>query len=1517
MNFLRLAPTARSLLAAAVALVAAAGLIARTPFPHSIVPVALPAQEQSVAGQKTFGRVVRTDLTADELGANLQFDVALKLRNEAELDTRIARGEILTPAQLQAYLPTPEDYAAIRTWLVGQGFAITLEANTRHAIFAEGSAGAVAAAFGVRLARVQTADGEFTSAISAPELPDEIAAAVKGVRGLQPHLLRRPRSRKPQQLESNTYYAITPAAIASAYQVPGNLTGAGQTIAVIGDSALQYSDLTTFWNECGIAHTLLNVTTVNVGAGPGTHTDDQNEVAMDVEWVSGLAPNASVRCYATKYPMTGDAEAAAYTQILNDLASFPSIHQVTESFGGIEDSSVLSNGDSALPLLAAQGVTCFAASGDGGSNPDTDPSKSTYNSADPLGAFYPASDPYMTAVGGTTLIFPQSLDGLPSGAEVAWSVSGTGTNGSGGAISAYFSRPSWQVAPGLPGGNKRCIPDVAAVADTGSADDDMGPLFIQGGNAYGGGGTSLASPIWAGLCALINESRATSSLTPVGLLNAKIYAAAGSSSFFDVTSGTIGAYQAGTGYDLCTGLGTPRVGNLITFLATPQNPPSITTQPASQTVTDGQGVTFSVVASGTAPLTYQWRFNGNSINGATGTSLSLNPVSPANAGNYDVVVTNSLGSATSAVATLTVNPHGPAITNFSASSNAAVVGDNLTLSVTVSGSGTISYQWTHNGITIPGATGSTLVLNHATLDDSGTYVVQVTDSFGTLVSNPITIDVSSPTPHTQVVAWGDNSAGQTNVPTGLSQVIAIAAGDQHTLALKSDGTVVAWGQGAFHATAVPAGLSDVVAIAAGYHLSLAVKSDGTVVAWGDNAVNVQSGLTNVATITGQGYALKKDGTVVPWYSAPARPPPTGLDHVVALAGNFDNFEVALKSDGTVVAWGYFATNLGAPVGWTNVVAIAASSDCVFGLKADGTLLAWGINTSGEATITPGPGSISKLAAAGANSMVLRANGTAAVFGSNLYGQDNVPASLGHVVALAGGTAHAVALCYFAGNQLPAPDFNNDGATDLIWQDKVTGERRIWVMDGTALFASLSFTTIGPEWSIAGAGNLGGPSKNDLVWQNSATGERSVWLMNSFGFVTNVPLGVVPVDWSIAAVADFNGDGNADLVWQNLSTGERVVWLMSGTNVIGSASLGVVPPLWTIAGAGDFNRDGQTDLVWVNRATGDYSLWLMQGVAYQSTLSLGKLPATMQIDGVRDMNGDGQPDLLVTNAGTAERSIWLMNGATVAGVVHLATLGPEWILDHPQAAALKSLGQDFNSDGLCDLVWQNTATGERLVWFMNGGAYAGGAYLGVISTDWSIAGTGNFFGSGQADVVWQNSATGERLIWEMNGSAYVTSHSLGVIPVAWSIAAIGDFNGDGQPDLVWQNSATGERVVWFMNGAAFVGSANLGVISTDWSIAAAGDLNSDGQTDLVWQNTATGERVVWLMNGTSFTGSANLGVISTDWSIAAAGDFNADGNVDLVWQNLGSGERLIWLLDHGAYVGGYYLGAVPVAWRIAP
>ncbi|MDO9495590.1 MAG: HYR domain-containing protein [Nocardioides sp.] len=221
-----------------------------------------------------------------------------------------------------------------------------------------------------------------------------------------------------------------------------------------------------------------------------------------------------------------------------------------------------------------------------------------------------------------------------------------------------------------------------------------------------------------------------------------------------------------------------------------------------------------------------------------------------------------------------------------------------------------------------------------------------------------------------VAAWGSNSRGQTTVPAGLTDVTAIAAGSLHNLALRSDGTVVGWGWNEYGQRTPPAGLGDATAIAAGDVHSLVLRSNGTVLAFGyngDGQLNVPSGLTGVVAISAGGahsLALRSDGTVVGWGAnwAGQGSAPAGLSGVTAIAaGAYHN--LALKTGGTVVAWGsggYGQTVV--PAGLTDVVAVSAGAFFSLALKADGTVVAWGNNSHGESTLPAGLSGVSRISA---------------------------------------------------------------------------------------------------------------------------------------------------------------------------------------------------------------------------------------------------------------------------------------------------------------------------------------------------------------------------------------------------------------------------------------------------------------------------------------------------------------------------------------------------------------------------
>ena len=190
--------------------------------------------------------------------------------------------------------------------------------------------------------------------------------------------------------------------------------------------------------------------------------------------------------------------------------------------------------------------------------------------------------------------------------------------------------------------------------------------------------------------------------------------------------------------------------------------PTITTQPASQTVIAGQTATFTVVATGTAPLSYQWQKNGTEIAGATSASYTTPPTTTLDSGStFRVVVSNTAGSATSNTATLTVNPVpiAPMITTQPASQT-VIAGQTATFTVVATGTAPLSYQWQKNGTNIPGATSASYTTPPTTTADTGSsFAAVVSNIVSSVTSAPATLTVSPPGPHTLTVASTSPNSG--------------------------------------------------------------------------------------------------------------------------------------------------------------------------------------------------------------------------------------------------------------------------------------------------------------------------------------------------------------------------------------------------------------------------------------------------------------------------------------------------------------------------------------------------------------------------------------------------------------------------------------------------------------------------------------------------------------------------------------------------------------------------------------
>lgn len=352
-----------------------------------------------------------------------------------------------------------------------------------------------------------------------------------------------------------------------------------------------------------------------------------------------------------------------------------------------------------------------------------------------------------------------------------------------------------------------------------------------------------------------------------------------------------------------------------------------------------------------------------------------------------------------------------------------------------------------------------------------------------------------------VAAWGDNTYGQTRLPGGVNNVKAIAGGEYHSLALRSDGALAAWGSDSQRQSTVPSDLTNVKAIAAGSFFSLALKADGTVVAWGynyDGQTNLPVNLSRITAIAcGAQHllALNVSGTVTAWGQnfRGQTNVPAGLSEVIAIAAG-GGHSLALRADGSVVAWGYNLygqTNV--PAGLSNVTAIAAGGSFSLALKADGQMVGWGNNAYGQTSVAASLSNVTAIAANNDFAMALKADGTVVTWGRNPYGEFPVPPGLSNVTAIAAGAFHSLALV----PEGPVQIVQNPQSQGITYTSNVTfsvvaaGREPFgyqWLFNGSP---------INPNARVSGTTNA---TLNISNAQFADIGAYSVVISNAFGSV---------------------------------------------------------------------------------------------------------------------------------------------------------------------------------------------------------------------------------------------------------------------------------------------------------------------------------------------------------------------------------------------------------------------------------
>jgi len=545
--------------------------------------------------------------------------------------------------------------------------------------------------------------------------------------------------------------AYTPLAIRTAYGItslPTADNGTGQTIALIdayNDPSIR-ADLATFDAAFGLSDPPSFQVVSQTGSSTNLPPDSPSydtwdaEESLDVEWAHAIAPGANiilVECDSESSLYTGVTWAATPVSRGGGGATV-----ISMSFGVDGGYSSETSDDATFNPAAYPGVTFLASTGDNGSNGFPN-----------LQAGYPADSPYVVAVGGTALYLnTTSAAGSGGGTyqyETGWDELAYSGGAGGGGISNYEAQPSYQTTAAAPfTTSNRAAPDVSFDADPYTGVEIYDSQADWGG--WGGiGGTSLASPCWAGLMAVTDQVRADAGLSPLtGYTQTlpRLYSIYDSPSyttdFNDVTSGDNGTYNALPGYDLATGIGSPIANTLVPVLA---GSPLVDNDPANVTINAGRNASFNATATGvtgdSAP-TEQWQVstdggvtfsnitNGVIYSGATTATLTVTGGTAAmNGYKYRDVFTNQLGTATTTAATLTVkfapivttNPSNQGTTTGgTVSFTAAAIGNPApTVQWKVSTNGGATFTNVTNGGIYSGATTTTLTVTGVPFADNG------------------------------------------------------------------------------------------------------------------------------------------------------------------------------------------------------------------------------------------------------------------------------------------------------------------------------------------------------------------------------------------------------------------------------------------------------------------------------------------------------------------------------------------------------------------------------------------------------------------------------------------------------------------------------------------------------------------------------------------------------------------------------------------------------------------------------
>ncbi|MEX6686722.1 S53 family peptidase [Danxiaibacter flavus] len=493
------------------------------------------------------------ETTTTKGSRNEKMDVTIRVRRKQSIEKTLEQGKRYSHAEYEKMFgASAEDMARVEKFLKENKLSVVESDSARRTIIAHGRAIDFEKAFQLTLSHHKHPDGTvFRTRTGYINVPADLENVIEGVFGLDNRPVARPMFRMSQPVgmirpNAATFQGYSPVDVGMAYGFPPNQTGEGQCIGIIElGGGYKRKDLTAYFKSIGVSSP--SVKAVSIDGGKNTPTGEINsadaEVALDIEVAGAIAPKSKIVVYFA--PNTDKGFLDAITTAVHDTKNKPSV--ISISWGAAENAwttQSLNSYNEAFKAAAVLGITICAAAGDDGSADRVSDGKAHVD--------FPSSSPYILACGGTKL----AIQNNAVSSEIVWNESAKNMGATGGGVSDFFTRPTFQSKTKIPksvstGFKGRGLPDIA-----GNADPQTGYRVRVDGQTFPIGGTSAVAPLMAGLIALVNEAKGMAAgYVHPGLYSTPAKFCRDITKGNNITTSTQQGYKAKKGWDACTGWG--------------------------------------------------------------------------------------------------------------------------------------------------------------------------------------------------------------------------------------------------------------------------------------------------------------------------------------------------------------------------------------------------------------------------------------------------------------------------------------------------------------------------------------------------------------------------------------------------------------------------------------------------------------------------------------------------------------------------------------------------------------------------------------------------------------------------------------------------------------------------------------------------------------------------------------------------------------------------------------------------